>query len=591
MCIARAWSLALALLVSPLETWSTTAEPEQVQEPQGGGPPGPGGAGPVLRLAGRGAGRCSGRVEVLAGGSWRSVDPHSLDQDDRLVVCRALGCGFYAEHFSKPRPTASGPVWSVKFSCHGNASSHADCPAPLPSNTSARDQQALYLGCTDRLAEPFISLTSTSTSTSTSESDSSSAPNVLGGHAFLISCFISTAYTVKTFRLQAWGERFLPAVNRSAHFLFPAADQSHRGVYRCSYSVEEAPGLFHHAASLTILAVEEPRDVRLVGGASGCEGDLQVRHQGQWRPVVHGSGRGGWRGSVGGVVCRQLGCGALVAVERAPASPWPGRPRPAWRFLSDCGGEEAALTDCGVVRPLHTADPPAQVVCSDILVSPNISVSSMMDPWRQGRDGTPSVLKGHSFTVTCSVRPRYPGGSLRLLFSGANGTALSEPTVNRTAHFRFPAAVSAQQGNYTCVYRVTHRSRLFTSRSSVLSISIWKHYEEVMLVWGSSPCDGRLMVNVQDEWEMLASESAGWGLQHATVVCRQLRCGAAVSTRRVVGRQRTRSVRYFSDCQGSEGALLDCRTVIPWPSDSSVEVVCEARQREKSEDDYSSEDQ
>ncbi|CAL8389197.1 unnamed protein product [Arctogadus glacialis] len=482
-------------------------------------PRGPVGRGPCCVWLAGGAGRCSGRVEVLAGGSWRSVDPHSLDPDGRLVVCRALDCGFYVHHYSKPRPTASGPLWSVKFSCHGNASSHADCPAPLPSNTSAQDQQALYLGCTDRLAEPFISLTSTSHL-----------------HLHLGERQQQCSQCARRPRL--------PHLLLHPHCVhrqnLPSAD--------VSYSVEEAPGLFHDAASLTILTVEEPRDVRLVGGASGCEGDLQVRHQGQWRPVVHGSGRG----SVGGVVCRQLGCGALVDVGQAPERPLAGAPTAAARLA-------------------------LPVVCSDILVSPNISVSSMMDPWRQGRDG-PSVLKGHSFTVTCSVRPRYPGGSLLLLFSGSNGTALSEPNYNRTAHFRFPAAVSAQQGNYTCVYRVMYRSRLFTSRSSVLSISIWKHYEEVMLVWGSSPCDGRLMVNFQDEWEMLASESAGWGLQHATIVCRQLRCGAAVSTRRVVGRHRTH-----------------CGTVIPWPSDSSVEVVCEARQREKSEDDleegYSSEDQ
>ena len=85
------------------------------------------------------------------------MDPHSLDLDDRLVVCRALGCGFYVQHYSKPRPTASGPVWSVKFSCHANASNHADCPAaPLPSNTSARDEQALYLDCTCKAPPKWI---------------------------------------------------------------------------------------------------------------------------------------------------------------------------------------------------------------------------------------------------------------------------------------------------------------------------------------------------------------------------------------------------------------------------------------------------
>ena len=100
-------------------------------------------------------------------------------------------------------------------------------------------------------------------------------------------------------------------------------------------------------------------------------------------------------------------------------------------------------------------------------------------------------------------------------------------------------------------------------------------YQEVKLVWGSSPCDGRLLVNYLDEWKTLVSESAAWGLKHAAIVCRQLGCGAAVSTRRVTGSHRARALRYFSDCQGSEVALLDCGSVIDWPSDGGVEVNCE----------------
>ncbi|KAJ3614395.1 hypothetical protein NHX12_017969 [Muraenolepis orangiensis] len=271
----------------------------------------------------------------------------------------------------------------------------------------------------ESLYAPDMSLYSTNNSNNPDHSDSTSV--VLGGHAFVISCSAHTVYDIQTFRLQAASEWLLPSVNNSAHFLFQAVDRNHRGGYRCSYSVEQVPGFLSHTA-LHLVAVEERHDVRLVGGASRCEGELEVLHQSQWRPISYGS----WQGQEGGMACRQLGC--------------------------------------------------------DILLRPNISISSMMVRHHRDDGDSVTVPKGHSFTITCSVQPQYPGGTFNLLFAGTNTTAYTQPAINHTAHFLFPAAVTANRGKYTCVYLITFHTKPLTSESSILTINIWKCEQQMVLV-------------------------------------------------------------------------------------------------------------
>ncbi|KAF3857648.1 hypothetical protein F7725_010849 [Dissostichus mawsoni] len=51
-------------------------------------------------------------------------------------------------------------------------------------------------------------------------------------------------------------------------------------------------------------------------------------------------------------------------------------------------------------------------------------------------------------------------------------TNYTQPAVNHSAHFLFPAAEPAHQGNYSCVYHLLVRSHSFSSESRLLSVTV-----------------------------------------------------------------------------------------------------------------------
>uniref|UniRef100_A0A3B4BL78 SRCR domain-containing protein n=1 Tax=Pygocentrus nattereri TaxID=42514 RepID=A0A3B4BL78_PYGNA len=76
-----------------------------------------------------GGSHCSGRVEVLHGGTWSTVCDATFDQQDAEVVCRELGCGLPVEVLEAAAfGRGEGQVWSEQLQCRGNESQIHFCP-------------------------------------------------------------------------------------------------------------------------------------------------------------------------------------------------------------------------------------------------------------------------------------------------------------------------------------------------------------------------------------------------------------------------------------------------------------------------------
>ncbi|XP_071002785.1 immunoglobulin superfamily member 1-like [Oncorhynchus clarkii lewisi] len=102
------------------------------------------------------------------------------------------------------------------------------------SHNFSSESELLSLTITDLLVQPDISLTDSMGGVSRGHQ----GPDVFRGYSFTITCSTQPQYPGGSFLLTFTGsniQQIQPAVNHSAAFLFPAADDSHQGNYSCVY--------------------------------------------------------------------------------------------------------------------------------------------------------------------------------------------------------------------------------------------------------------------------------------------------------------------------------------------------------------------
>ncbi|XP_016412860.1 antigen WC1.1-like [Sinocyclocheilus rhinocerous] len=290
-------------------------------------------------------------------------------------------------------------------------------------------------------------------------------------------------------------------------------------------------------------------NVRLVGGNSPCAGRVEVHHDGQWGTVCDD----GWDTKAAGLVCKELNCGrALRAVGVAHFGQGSG---PIWMDEVKCTGSESTLKDCtsegwGDNNCNHDED--AGVICLGRL--PRLVNGSHLCAGRL------EILQIKTWMSVCAAAFDQQDAEVvcRELDCGAPVQVLGAAAFGKgdTQMWKHEIQCRGNESYFEFCSR-SSSSHKHCSHENAVGV-ICSGYTDLRLVNSSDSCSGRVELRFINEWGTVCD--ACWDMRAASVLCRQLNCGIAVS---VVGSD------WFGegsgeiwadvfDCDGNETKLSEC---------------------------------
>ncbi|CAM4564149.1 unnamed protein product [Leuciscus chuanchicus] len=310
-------------------------------------------------------------------------------------------------------------------------------------------------------------------------------------------------------------------------------------------------------SSIVTITTSDFETVRLVGGNSPCAGRVEVLHNGQWGTVC----RDDWDKTDAGVVCREIGCGeALEAVRDTRFGQGSG---PIWMDDVDCSGSESTLKNCrsrgwGVSDCRHDED--AGVRCSETI---NYGRSRLVEGSHLC-SGRVEMLLVSGWGSVCDAAFDQQDAEVvcRELDCGAPVQVLGEDAFGKGDAQMWTQEIQCR-GNETHIRRCpSSTSHINCTHDNDVGL-ICSGYTDLRLVDGPDVCSGRVERQYFSQWGSVCD--ACWDMRAASVLCRQLNCGIAVS---VVGSD------WFGegsgeiwadvfDCDGNETKLSEC-SVSSW---------------------------
>uniref|UniRef100_A0A8C4JG30 SRCR domain-containing protein n=1 Tax=Dromaius novaehollandiae TaxID=8790 RepID=A0A8C4JG30_DRONO len=331
--------------------------------------------------------------------------------------------------------------------------------------------------------------------------------------------------------------------------------------------------------------------VQLVGGDSACSGRVEVRQGRGWATLC----KAHVDLNAAHVICKELGCGAALAVTGA--AHFGAGAGPIWDGSFKCAGNESLLSACARRLPhgqgcTHSSD--AGIICSPYtgfrLANGSTECTGRVELEARGTWGSlcdagwdmpdAQVLCHH---LGCGFAASVPRGGYFGTGSGplwrdtfhcsgteshlgeCPATALGTPACSP----RHAAAVNCSGASHTQGSRYTGRRR---------AVGPCCGTEPLRLVDGESRCDGRLEVALHGAWGRVLAQQ--WDSSSASVVCRQLQCGTVQKAYTAPVLQPGSSPLVLSglQCTGTEARLAQCNATLPSPAPpghtAEAAVVC-----------------
>uniref|UniRef100_A0A8C9Y7G8 SRCR domain-containing protein n=1 Tax=Sander lucioperca TaxID=283035 RepID=A0A8C9Y7G8_SANLU len=262
----------------------------------------------------------------------------------------------------------------------------------------------------------------------------------------------------------------------------------------------------------------------LVGGDSRCAGTLEVKHNGERRPVSYR--HSGWTLKTAAAACRESDCGSAVSVVER---------KDVWCLFS-----------LSIVSSIISPDS-VRLVNGTSLCSGRLEVKT-----NKSTQHWSSVCEDDFDQQDAEVVCRELGCGAPSVLQGALYGEVEPPM--RTKEFQCAGHESAL---LDCRSSGSDRNTCSPGKAVGLTCS-----DSVRLVNGTSLCSGRLEVKTNQStqhWSSVCEDD--FDQQDAEVVCRELGCGApSILQGALYGEVEPPMRTKEFQCGGHESALLDCRS-------------------------------
>ncbi|XP_062864779.1 neurotrypsin isoform X1 [Trichomycterus rosablanca] len=297
-----------------------------------------------VRLQG-GRSKLDGTVELYVDGVWGTICSHEWDDRDAAVVCRQeFGHGYKGRARGSPLSRLALAVvhWRTA-GCTGEEEDLLQCPRSAWNGGECPDRQAAAVTCTPVEATAFLPVRLSGGASAHEGRVEVYHGGRWGtvcddqwddGDAEVVCRQLGQGGTAK-----AWTGAYFGAGTGPVLLDEVSCTGNELSIEQCPKTAWGEHNCDHSEDAGVSCAPLTDGSVRLVGGAGGFEGRLEVHHRGRWGTVC----AGGWTSTNTQVVCRQLGyrSGQLVGPQGFGAAPGPA----FWNNVS-CTGKEPALAHC-----------------------------------------------------------------------------------------------------------------------------------------------------------------------------------------------------------------------------------------------------
>ncbi|XP_070282474.1 T-cell differentiation antigen CD6 isoform X3 [Myotis yumanensis] len=323
-----------------------------------------------------GSNRCSGTVEVRAGGPWEPPCGALWDHSASEAACRALGCGGAKWWPAPPTPlpldralgNASGTpnaTWALAPSVQCSSSEWQLCL--MEQHPCDPDGQPAQVTCAENRDLRLVD----------GGSPCAGRVEMLENGQWGSLCDdtwdLEDAHVVCRQLSCGWAIQALPGL----HFA-PGRGPIHRDQVNCSgteaylWDCPGRPGERYcgHKEDAGVVCSEH-QTLHLTGGTDRCEGQVEVHFRGAWNTVCDSE----WYTSEAQVLCRALGCGTVAGIPRGLPHSLPGQ------MYYSCQGDESTLSDCSWRfnnSNLCSQSKAARVLCSGSRKLLNQSTSDLL---------------------------------------------------------------------------------------------------------------------------------------------------------------------------------------------------------------------